>query len=125
MTYNLAEVREQALSMLDGNEPDGALLDILCAAAATELEARLKDKVSVETLGITFTKACGVLALSLYAEIGGTGSAVESVSAGEISVRYEGAQSRALSATALRKLAESLLYANLEDRGFQFKGVIS
>jgi hypothetical protein len=99
-----------------------AALTAMCEAAGTELENRLRDGVTAEELGSAFVSAAGVLALSMYIQLGDT-SDIGSFKAGNVTVSLRGGDSRAASAASLRRQAELMLAAWLKDRGFDFMGV--
>ena len=66
-----------------------------------------------------FTTAAGMLAISMYMELGSAHSGgVSGFTAGRLSVQLGGA-----SAAALRKSAETMLGAYLATGGFEFMGV--
>lgn len=66
-----------------------------------------------------FTTAAGMLAISMYMELGSAHSGgVSGFTAGRLSVQLGGA-----SAAALRKSAETMLGAYLDTGGFEFMGV--
>lgn len=102
-----------------GDSVDGVLLSALCAAAASELERKLKSGVDAAALGETFTVAAGVLALSMYCAVSEP-SEIRAFAAGDLSVTYGDGTS---GAERLRAAAETLLAAYLEDQGFAFRGV--
>ena len=104
---------------LAGERADTTVLTAMCAAAAAELEARLKSGVSAEELGETFTAAAGVLALSMYCAVRNV-EGLKSFRAGELSVEYADGE---VSPEALRQAAEGMLSAYLADHGFGFRGV--
>ena len=104
---------------LAGDDADTAVLTAMCAAAASELEARLRAGVSTETLGDTFTAAAGVLALSLYCAVKDP-EKLKGFKAGNLSVEYADGE---VSPEGLRQVAEGMLSAYLADRGFGFRGV--
>ena len=104
---------------LAGDDADTAVLTAMCAAAASELEARLKTGVSAELLGGTFTTAAGVLALGMYCAVKNP-EGLKRFQAGNLSVEYADGEA---SPERLRQAAEALLSAYLADRGFGFLGV--
>ena len=103
---------------LAGDDADETVLRAMCEAAAGELEVRLKEGVSAETLGSTFSMAAGVLAVSMYCAVGHPAQ-IRSFRAGDVSVDYGGE----VTAEGLRAAAEAMLSAYLKDRGFEFLGV--
>ena len=108
------EIRTLA-GQLAGAAADDTVLTAMCAAAAAEIEGRLKEGVSPEDLGSTFVTAAGVLALSLYCA---SGEKLRSFRAGELSMSCS-----SVDAESLRLAAEQMLAGALRDRGFGFRGV--
>lgn len=104
---------------LAGEAADETVLSALCDAAAAEIEARLKDGVSLNELGSTYVTAAGVLALSMYCAVGDP-EHIRGFRAGDVSVELGDG---AVSADKLRELAETMLAGSLRDRGFGFRGV--
>lgn len=124
MAYTTEDIRNRA-SQLMGVSLDtaqAAAMGAICAAAAGELERRLRDGVSAGELGETFVTAAGLLAISMYIEVYGAGEDFSSFRAGNISVSKKAGGS-AESADSLRKKAEALLGEYLTDGGFAFMGV--
>ena len=99
-----------------------AALTAMCQAAGSELEARLRDGVSAEEIEELFVSAAGVLALSMYIQLGAVDD-VSSFSAGNVSMSRKSTGETAASAAALRAQAENMLIGYLKDRGFDFTGV--
>ena len=121
MSYTDMDIEMKALSMLGSNVPDedAVMLRTVCAAAAAELEGRLRRSASSDDMTELFTTAAGMLAISMYMELGAAHSGgVSGFTAGRLSVQLGGA-----SAAALRKSAETLLGAYLDTGGFEFVGV--
>ena len=118
MSYTDMDIEMKALSMLGSNVPDedAVMLRTVCAAAAAELEGRLRRSASSDDMTELFTTAAGMLAISMYMELGAAHSG--GFTAGRLSVQLGGA-----SAAALRKSAETLLGAYLDNGGFEFVGV--
>jgi len=122
MAFSTEEIETKAETLLPGSIGDAerAALTAVCAAAQAALAARLREGVTQESLGETFTTACGLLAIAMYMELGDAAGDVSSFRAGNISVtRRRGGSS----AARLRARAEELLSDWLEDRGFAFQGV--
>ncbi len=105
-------------SSVSGESADSELLCTLCAAAAAELETRLRDGCSSGDLGARFTVAAGVLARSMYCALEKP-ERLRSFRAGEVSAEYDGVTDP----DTLRAIAEDLLAGYLRDRGFGFAGV--
>lgn len=122
MAYTISDVTGRALALLGGDTADSEALGRLCAAAASELESRLREGVSVDDIEERFVTAAGVLALAMYVEVGGADD-VSGIRAGNVTVSRRGAQNRIASAAALRRESEAMLAAYLTDRGFEFMGV--
>ena len=103
---------------LAGESADEDVMAALCDAASAELEARLREGESPETLGSVFSIAAGVLAVSMYCAVGQP-EQIRSFKAGSVSVEYGGEATP----ESLRAAAEAMLAAHLKDRGFDFMGV--
>ena len=104
---------------LAGDDADAIVLSAMCAAAAAELEGRLRDGISAGELGETFVRAAGVLALGMYCAVK-DGDTLKSFRAGNLSVEYADGEA---SPEGLRAAAERMLADCLADRGFEFRGV--
>ena len=104
---------------LAGDNADETVLEAMCAAAADEMEARLKEGISASELGKKFITASGVLALSMYCALGNSGG-LKSFKAGNLAVEYGDGD---MNAEKLRAIAEKMLSEALADRGFAFLGV--
>jgi hypothetical protein len=122
MAYTTSDITNRALALLGGDAADAAGLEKLCAAAASELESRLREGASCDGIGELFVTAAGVLALSMYIEVCGADSA-KSVRAGNVTVSRREAAGAAVSAAALRREAAAMLSAWLRDRGGGVRGV--
>ena len=123
MSYT-QDIYSSALVMLGGSDANMDTLMRMCAAAGEELKARLREGVSPEEIKELFISAAGILALSLYAQLGSDDGEFSSVRVGNISVSKNGAaRSGAQSAARLRKLSENMLSRYLRDSGFDFRGV--
>lgn len=124
MAYTNSDIENRALSLISSGIPEesAGVLKAVCAAAAAELESRLRRGVSSEQIQELFVTAAGMLALSMYMELSGfPADRVGSFSAGNVSVHLDGGAVSA-SAASLRKNAEHMLAAYL-DGGFEFVGV--
>ncbi len=86
------------------------------------MESRLREGVSPDDIGELFITAAGMLALSMYIEVGAADDAA-GVKAGNVTVSRRGAREGIASAASLRREAEAMLSAFLKDRGFGFVGV--
>ena len=125
MAYTNSDIENKALSLMSSEltAESAGILKAVCASAAAELESRLRKGVSSEEIQELFVTAAGMLALSMYIELDGTpGDGVGSFSAGNLSVRLDGGAVSA-SAANLRKYAEHMLAAYLDNGGFEFMGV--
>ena len=100
-----------------------AALRMACLSAEAELTSRLRQDTSPEKLGKAFINACSVLALSQFILLEGACGDASSVKLGSVSVSLRGAGSVRGTASTLRKQAEAMLSACLEDNGFCFMGV--
>lgn len=101
----------------------GRALRSVCGLAAVELESKLRAGVKSSDIEELFVYAAGVLAISLYLELGNTpDDKIDSFSAGDLSVKLRSGEN-AQSAATLRKRAESILAAYLDCGGFEFTGV--
>lgn len=83
------QVFAQALTMagmLDDRQR--ALLEVLCRSAAASLAAQLRDGLKPEDCLADFTAAAGLMALAALSEAG-EDAAVESFTAGDVSIRKE------------------------------------
>ncbi len=121
MSYTDMDIEMKALSMLGQSVPDddAPMLRTVCAAAAAQLEDRLRAGASSEQITELFTTAAAMLAISMYMELGAAHSGgVSGFTAGRLSVQLGGA-----SAAALRESAQALLGAYLDRGGFEFVGV--
>ena len=104
---------------LAGEDADETVLEAMCAAAAAEIEARLKEGISLADLGSVYVSAAGVLALSMYSAAQNP-EHIRGFKAGDLSVSYGSGES---AAERLRALAEQMLAGKLRERGFGFMGV--
>lgn len=114
------ELRElvfaQAVALAGQQEPrQEELLRLLCGAAVTGLEARLREGLSVDSCKADFVAAAALCAL---ASLGETGGEIREFRAGDLTVKQGGdAASR-----CLRRQAELMMMPYLRD-GFAFMGV--
>ena len=125
MADNVEAIYAQALKLLgrEGESQAEEALRAMCAAAGEELSARLRQGVDAAGLGERFTQAAGVLALSMYIQLGDAAGEASSYKVGNISVSRRSADGVTSSAAALRRQAELMLSAYLRDNGFSFRGV--
>lgn len=100
MAYTNSDIESRARSLMTFSIPteSAGMLKAVCASAAAELESRLRKGVSSESIKELFVTAAGVLALSMYIELGGVATdRIGSFSAGNLSVSLDGS---AVSASA-------------------------
>lgn len=118
------EIIERAEQLLGRTirQEELASLRAMCSAASSELVGRLKGDANPEEFRELFVSAAGVLALSLYMQLGSSEPA-GSFTAGKVSVSVSGSEDTRISAATLRQLAESMLGSYLKDNGFSFRGV--
>ena len=93
----------------------------MCLAAHAELERRLKDGVSVESIYDEFVRAAGVLAAAMFVSLDCTGA--DSFTAGSVTLKRGGASSAKRAAASLRNQAELMLAGYLRDGTFCFGAV--
>lgn len=114
------EIFDFASELYPGEISETALMT-LCAAAAGELKRRLREGVSAGQIKEEFVTAAGMLALSMYIAAE-TKPDVTSFRAGNLAVGCR-AGGGDVSAASLRRQAESLLAAYLQEGDFAFLGV--
>lgn len=111
-------VLAQALTLTGPlEEKQEALLSLLCSAAVSGLEGRLKDGLSVEDCKVDFIAAASLYALSALNEAGDSG---EEFRAGDLTIKQGGGGDAA--SRCLRRQAELILGPYLK-RAFSFMGV--
>ena len=93
----------------------------MCLAAHAELERRLKDGVSVESIYDEFVRAAGVLAAAMFVSLDCAGA--DSFTAGSVTLKRGGASSAKRAAASLRSQAELMLAGYLRDGAFCFGAV--
>ena len=99
-------------------ERQSQLLQILCTAAASSLEARLRDGITPEDCKADFIAAASLLALAALSEADETAQ-MDQISAGDITFRRGSTDS---AACCLRYQAEVVMTPYLKDN-FTFMGV--
>ena len=99
-------------------EDNEALLEIVCNAAVSSLEARLRDELTPEDCLSDFITAAGMYALAAMSDIGDWGQ-VEQFTAGDVTVRRGNSGG---AANYLRTQAD-LLMAPYMKQPFLFTGV--
>ena len=90
-------------------------------AAHAELERRLRDGVTVESIYDEFVRAAGVLAASMFVSLDCAGA--DSFTAGSVTLKRGGASSARKAAASLRSQAELMLAGYLRDGAFCFGAV--
>lgn len=93
------------------------LLEMICQAAVSSLEARLRDNLTPEDCRSDFVTAAGMFALAAMSDIGDF-TGVEQLTAGDVTVR----RGNNSAANYLRSQAELLMAPHLKS-GFAFLGV--
>lgn len=97
---------------------DSAALDTLCEAACQRLDGMLADGVTPRDCAETYVTAAAWLVMDLLRD-GADWDGVTSLSAGDMTVRREGASA----AGRLEQRAMELMGPYLKDRSFVFQGV--
>ena len=113
------QVYAQALLLtgqLEGKQAE--LLKVLCRAAASSLEARLKEGITPESCKGAFVAAASLFALAALNEAGKTGG-LEEFRAGDLTVKRSGMDT---SSRCLQRQAELIIQPFLKDC-FAFLGV--
>lgn len=111
----MAQVSFMARELADGDEQ---LLETVCRAAVSSLEARLRDDVTVEDCQADFVTAAGMIAVAALTDIGDW-TGVEQLTAGDLTVRRGNSHA---AAEYLRSQAEMLMAPYLKT-AFAFWGV--
>ena len=124
MAYKKEDIVQRSRAMLGESFHAGseARLDSLCAAAALQLESRLRSSVDRSEIEAVFVSAASLLAVSMYMELEYCGEP-ESFSAGNLSVKLKGGSGSSGGADSLRKQAETMLAPYTESGAFGFMGV--
>ena len=110
----LSQAKFMAQEMTDA---DQQLLEVVCQAAVSSLEARLRENVTPQDCLSDFVTAAGMYALAAMTDIGDW-SGVEQLTAGDVTVR----RGNNGAANYLRSQAELLMAPYLKS-GFAFLGV--
>ena len=115
------QVYAQAL-LLAGelNERQTQLLQTLCSAATSSLEARLRDGITSEDCKADFIAAASLYALASMNDVEETVQ-VEEFQAGDLTVR-QSSSGRDAASNCLQRQADMLIHPYLKDR-FSFLGV--
>ena len=96
------------------------LLQILCTAATSSLEARLRDGITAEDCKADFIAAASLYALATLDGIAET-VAVEEFQAGDLTIR-QSSDRKAAASNCLQRQADMMILPYLKDR-FAFLGV--
>ena len=115
------QVYAQAL-LLAGqlDERQSQLLQVLCAAAASSLESRLRDGITPKDCKADFIAAASLYALASLGSVEETVN-VEEFKAGDLTVR-QSKSGRDAASSCLQRQAEMIILPYLKDR-FSFMGV--
>lgn len=100
---------------LAGQPEQAELLKLLCGAAVTALEVRLREGLTVDSCKADFVAAAALYALAALSE---AGNGIREFRAGDLVVKQGGGAA----AACLRRQAELMLMPYLQD-GFAFLGV--
>ena len=115
------QVYAQALLLTgDLEERQSQLLQVLCSAAVSSLEARLRDGITPEDCKADFVAAASLYAISALTGVEETVQ-VEEFKAGDLTVR-QSHTGRDAASNCLQRQAEMLILPYLKDR-FSFRGV--
>ena len=102
------------------DEQQSQLLQVLCIAAASSLEKRLRDGITPEDCKADFIAAASLYALASLGDVQET-VRVEEFKAGDLTIRQSGAHRDAAS-NCLQRQADMMIRPYLKDR-FSFLGV--
>jgi len=115
------QVYAQALLLAgDLDERQSQLLQVLCSAAASSLEARLRDGLTAEDCKADFIAAASLYALASLGDVEDSVQ-VEEFQAGDLTVR-QSKEGRDAASNCLQRQAEMIILPYLKDR-FAFVGV--
>ena len=115
------QVYAQALLLAgDLEERQTKLLEVLCVAAASSLESRLRDGITAEDCKADFIAAASLYALASLGDVEDSVQ-VEEFQAGDLTVR-QSKESRDAASNCLQRQAEMIILPYLKDR-FAFVGV--
>ena len=117
MMTNLVYAQASLLAgELEAKQSD--LLEILCRAAVSGLESRLREGITAEDCKADFIAAASLYALAALNEAGQAGNVAE-FKAGDLTVKRGGTDT---ASRCLQKQAELIITPFLQDR-FSFRGV--
>ena len=115
------QVYAQALLLAGAlDERQSRFLQVLCSAAASLLESRLRDGITPEDCKADFVAAASLYALASLGSVGETVS-VEEFQAGDLTIR-QSKEGRDAASNCLQRQAEMIILPYLKDR-FAFVGV--
>ena len=115
------QVYAQALLLAgDLDERQSQLLQVLCSAAASSLESRLRDGITAEDCKADFIAAASLYALASLGDAAETVQ-VEEFRAGDLTVR-QSSDRRDAASNCLQRQADMMMLPYLKDR-FSFLGV--
>ena len=109
------QVYAQALLLAgDLDERQSQLLQVLCAAAASSLESRLRDGITPEDCKADFIAAASLYALASLGSVEETVN-VEEFKAGDLTIR-QSKSGRDAASNCLQRQAEMIILPYLKDR---------
>ena len=115
------QVYAQALLLAgDLDARQSQLLQVLCRAAASSLESRLREGITVEDCKTDFLLAAALYALASLGDLEETVQ-LEEFQAGDLTVR-QSKSGRETASNCLQRQADGLMLPYLKDR-FSFQGV--
>ena len=115
------QVYAQALLLAgDLDERQSQLLQVLCTAATSSLEARLREGITPEDCKADFVAAASLYALASLGDVEETVQ-VEEFKAGDLTVR-QNRERRDAASNCLQRQADMMILPYLKDR-FSFMGV--
>ena len=104
----------------DVAEHQSRMLEVLCGAVVSSLQARLREGLTPDDCKADFIVAASLMALAALASVS-EDVPVEQISAGDFTIR-KGAVSHDAASNCLRNQAELMIAPYLKDR-FSFQGV--
>jgi hypothetical protein len=104
----------------DAAEHQSRMLEALCGAVVSSLQARLREGLTPDDCEADFIVAASLMALAALASVSEE-VPVEHISAGDFTIR-KGAVSHDAAANCLRNQAEMMIGPYLKDR-FLFRGI--
>ena len=123
MTGMDEKILNLAAAISSAGEAEKELLTLLCQAAEQRLERRLQPGIVPEDCGAAFPCAAALLAAAdLYVSRSG-GNAVESFTAGMVTIREKSAEKIGAAVQELRQTAVRIMEPYTGDTTFSFLGV--